>query len=187
MEAEADVEGIAFVSVFRVVSIEDKVIDWVVSSMSTSSFPSTSPSSSVSVSGREVSVEGDGDGDVAVRKRPVAFTIVELLRLLDLRGCSVLCAVSMVAVLFVAVVVVLLSQTGRAMTVPLRSRLGITTTPVGVPLPKGVAAVEAFVERSVSLLDAEVEVDGRGVVNKVLAVEDPIEASGPGETSMGSS
>lgn len=133
-------------------------------------------------------MEGDGDGGAAVRKRPVVFTIVELLRLLDRRGCSNICRAGMVVLLPVAVVLlVLLSHTGRAMTVPLRSRFGITTTPVGVPLPNGVAAVEVLVERSVSLLDAEVEVDGRGVVNEVLAVEDPMETSGIGEMSMASS
>lgn len=77
------------------------------------------------------------------------------------------------------------------MTVPLRSRLGITTTPVGVPLPAGVAAVELLVERSVSLLDVDVEVEGRGVVSDVPVVEDPVDIvkflSGRGETSMGSS
>jgi len=43
------------------------------------------------------------------------------------------------------------SQTGRAMTVPLRSRLGIMTDPVGVPEPKGVVAAEGSVDISVSL------------------------------------
>jgi hypothetical protein len=48
----------------------------------------------------------------------------------------------------------------------------MTTTLVGVPVPKGVVAVELLVERWVSLLDAEVVVDARGVANDVLA-EDP--------------
>ena len=43
------------------------------------------------------------------------------------------------------------SHTGRAMTVPLRSRLGMMTDPVGVPEPKGVGAAEASVDISVSL------------------------------------
>ena len=47
------------------------------------------------------------------------------------------------------------SQTGRAMMVPLRSRLGTTTDPVGVPDPKGVVAIEVSVDPSVSLLGAE--------------------------------
>jgi len=43
------------------------------------------------------------------------------------------------------------SQTVRAMMVPLRSRLGMTTDPVGVPEPIGVAVVDI----SVSLLEAD--------------------------------
>jgi hypothetical protein len=54
----------------------------------------------------------------------------------------------------------------------------------------------AVVERSVSLFDADVDVDGRGVVNDVfvlavVTVEDPIEkellSAGLGETSIASS
>ena len=45
------------------------------------------------------------------------------------------------------------SQTGRAMTVPLRSRPGTMTDPVGVLEPTGVAAEE---------VSAEVEVSGSG-------------------------
>jgi hypothetical protein len=41
------------------------------------------------------------------------------------------------------------------MMVPLRSRLGTTTDPVGVPVPCGVAATELSVDMSVSLLEFE--------------------------------
>lgn len=53
------------------------------------------------------------------------------------------------------------SHTVRAIMVPLRSRLGMTTDPVGVLDPRGVAVADVSVDvsASVSLLD----VDGPGV------------------------
>ena len=47
------------------------------------------------------------------------------------------------------------SQTGRAMIVPLLSRLLTRTVPVGVPDSWGVAAMDVSVETSVSLLELD--------------------------------
>jgi hypothetical protein len=47
------------------------------------------------------------------------------------------------------------SQMRRAMVVPLPSPLEITTEPAGAPDSKGVAAVEASIDISVSLFEAE--------------------------------
>ena len=87
---------------------------------------STSPSSSVSVSGRELAAEVEVDG-------PAETSAVPRWNRCTRR-----------------VVVVGWSHTGRAMIVPLLSRPGTVTVPVGVFDPFGVAFVEVSVDVSVS-------------------------------------
>lgn len=110
---------------------------------------SPSPSSSVSVSGRDVSVEWVGDGGDARRERYLGSV-----------------AVDWVAVEGLVAGVGAGSHTGLAMMVPLRSRLGMTTDPVGVPEPTGVAAADTSVDISVSLPEvASVDADSRSKVS----------------------
>ena len=87
---------------------------------------STSPSSSVSVSGLELAADVEVDGPA------------EALGTFSRDRCTR------------RVVVPGWSQTGRAIIVPLRSRPGTTTEPVGVLEPLGVAFVEVSADVSVS-------------------------------------
>lgn len=101
---------------------------------------STSPSSSVSVFGWDVS----GDGRKVLRwwARTVPWFVFPVW------ACGVAACEG--------------SHTAAATTVPLRSRPGTSTVPVGVPLRTGVALVEVSVEVSAS--ESGLELAGNDVV-----------------------